>query len=659
MRARALPVAVLSGVVLSLAAPRAGAGTTGPCYPPDVAFLADRIEVSWGISGDVTGNPASFRLTRKSNDGPTKTWTFGPTVHAFTDRAVTVDESYVYVIQETTDQGQATGSDCWMGAGLVEQDLAVAGSWNQADPTQPGSPSIQQLGLDGIRGHVFGDGRLVRAEPAYSPSGRILAWTQAGATLDVLAQSANETGDVVPLADDPALDEYEPAWSPDGRRVAYTAAEHAGGAPHLEVLDLATGEVAVYDGLPASHPAWTPDSRELVATNEASATAPLLRLNVVTDTVTTIPGTGGGFDPDVSPTGYVAYVDETTSASTAYLRRTNLSGAAMNPIASANKSSAVLAWPRWAPDGKRIWWIGSDGTGRDTLKHASPTGSGVADGPTLNSPYMPSIDSFDLRRTWRTDSSDLTGDGAGDLLTRDAAGVLWLQPAPINGPTPRMQPRVKLGTGWGGFTAVLAAGDLTNDGRPDLLARDKAGALRVFARTAAGGFTSATVGSGWGGYTIVAPGDLDGDGLADIVGRASNGDLYLFSGSGVAVTGAPLFTSKRRIATGWQTYNLLLGPGDLNSDGFADLIARDSAGRLWLHPGNGWGSLTARRLLGSGWGGYRTTVAPGDMGYGSPVDLVAITPGGEVRAYFTSGYARFSPYHVVATGWSQYNAITG
>lgn len=658
MLSRALPLAVLSGLALTLAAPQPATAATPSCYTPNVAFLTDRIEVSWGMSGDVAGNPASYRLTRLSDEGPSRTWTLSPTVHALTDRAVTVDESYRYIIQETTDQGQTTGADCWVGAGLADQDLAVAGSWYEADPTQPGSPTIQMLGLDGTQGHQFGDRRIARAEPAYSPSGRVLAWTQAGATLDVVAQSANETGPVTPLADDPALDESEPAWSPDGRKVAYTAAP-AGGAPHLEVLDLATGQIEAYDGLAASHPAWTPDSRELVATNEASDTAPLLRLNVVTGAVTTIPGTGGGFDPDVSSTGYVAYVDDTTSAGTAYLRRTTLTGTAMNPIASASKSSAVLAWPRWAPDAKRIWWIGSDSSGRDALKYASPTGSDLIQRPALNSPYMPSIDSFDLRRIWRTDSSDFTGDGAGDLLTRDAAGMLWLQPAPINSFTPRMQPRVKIGSGWGGFTAVLAAGDLTNDGRPDLLARDKAGALRVFARNAAGGFTSATIGSGWGGYTIVAPGDLDGDGLADVVGRASNGDLYLFSGSGVAVTGAPLFASKRRIATGWQTYNLILGPGDLDSDGFADLVGRDSAGRLWLHPGNGWGSLIARRLLGSGWGGFRTIVAPGDMGYGTPSDLVAITPGGEVRAYFTSGYARFSGYHVVATGWSQYNAISG
>ena len=46
-------------------------------------------------------------------------------------------------------------------------------------------------------------------------------------------------------------------------------------------------------------------------------------------------------------------------------------------------------------------------------------------------------------------------------------------------------------------------------------------------------------------------------------------------------------------------YDWVVGPGDVNGDGRADLITRDSAGSLWLLPGKDKG-FGARRLIGSG-----------------------------------------------------------
>jgi hypothetical protein len=40
---------------------------------------------------------------------------------------------------------------------------------------------------------------------------------------------------------------------------------------------------------------------------------------------------------------------------------------------------------------------------------------------------------------------------------------------------------------------------------------------------------------------------------------------------------------------------------DLNGDGKADLLARDTSGVLWFYPGNGKGSFSTRTRIGSGW----------------------------------------------------------
>jgi hypothetical protein len=48
----------------------------------------------------------------------------------------------------------------------------------------------------------------------------------------------------------------------------------------------------------------------------------------------------------------------------------------------------------------------------------------------------------------------------------------------------------------------------------------------------------------------------------------------------------------------------LVTPGNLDRSSGNDLIARDSAGKLWLYPGNDAGRFNARRALGAGFNGY-------------------------------------------------------
>jgi sugar lactone lactonase YvrE len=50
--------------------------------------------------------------------------------------------------------------------------------------------------------------------------------------------------------------------------------------------------------------------------------------------------------------------------------------------------------------------------------------------------------------------------------------------------------------------------------------------------------------------------------------------------------------------------SILSGGVDYTGDGFADLIARDAAGVLWIYPWNG-SACTARVKIGNGWNGHR------------------------------------------------------
>ena len=198
-----------------------------------------------------------------------------------------------------------------------------------------------------------------------------------------------------------------------------------------------------------------------------------------------------------------------------------------------------------------------------------------------------------------------------DVLARDQAGSLWLYRG--NGTGGWISPRLQAGTGWGSMTAVLGPGDFNGDGKADVLARDQAGYLWLYRGNGTGGwlYPRLQAGTGWAGFTaILGPGDFNSDGKADVLACDSAGNLWLYRGNG---TGH--FSSPRLLAgTGWAGFTALLGPGDFNSDGMVDVLARDPSGYLWLYRGNGTGHFSSPPLrVGTGWNGMTAIVGPGDV----------------------------------------------
>jgi hypothetical protein len=198
----------------------------------------------------------------------------------------------------------------------------------------------------------------------------------------------------------------------------------------------------------------------------------------------------------------------------------------------------------------------------------------------------------------------------GDLVARDGSGTLWLYAGSGNGSN--LKARVKVGPGWNIYKTLVGAGDLTGDGRADLIARDSSGALWLYRGTGKSGtaaFAARTkIGPGWNIFTsLTSAGDITGDGRADLTARDSAGVLWLYKGTGSA---SGPFAARTRIGSGWNTYTALAGAGDLTGDGRADLIARDSTGVLWLYQGTGSasGPYKARTKIGPGWNTFNSLI---------------------------------------------------
>ncbi|MFF5390421.1 FG-GAP repeat domain-containing protein [Streptomyces sp. NPDC013012] len=198
---------------------------------------------------------------------------------------------------------------------------------------------------------------------------------------------------------------------------------------------------------------------------------------------------------------------------------------------------------------------------------------------------------------------DLSGDRCNDLLVRDAAGALARYDGGCGKAFAPSGARTALGGGWQMFNSLTAPGDLTGDGRADLLARTPAGELFLYPDNGTGKFGARTpIGGGWQMFdTIVGAGDLNGDKIGDLLARDTAGVLWRYYG-----TGKGTLSARSQIGGGWQAYDSLAGIGDFTGDGKADLVARDTAGVLWRYAGTGAGAFAGRAQIGGGWQMYKT-----------------------------------------------------
>ncbi|MFJ6697097.1 FG-GAP repeat domain-containing protein [Streptomyces sp. NPDC091272] len=153
---------------------------------------------------------------------------------------------------------------------------------------------------------------------------------------------------------------------------------------------------------------------------------------------------------------------------------------------------------------------------------------------------------------------DGTGDGNYDLVARTAAGMLYFYEGTRNQAAP-FRPRVQIGKGWQEYDALTGLGDATGDGKGDLVARTAAGMLYFYEGTGKAGAPfkpRVQIGKGWQMFSALSgTGDLNDDGRADLVARDKGGVLYFYEGTG---NPAAPFRPMVKVGAGWNVFNALL-----------------------------------------------------------------------------------------------------
>ena len=255
--------------------------------------------------------------------------------------------------------------------------------------------------------------------------------------------------------------------------------------------------------------------------------------------------------------------------------------------------------------------------------------------------------------------NDVNADWNPDLLARErSTGTLWLYLHQI-GSAPGWAPRLQLGTRWQGMSVVDTAGDLTNDGRPDVLAVERAtGRAWIYTFRLGEPAFGPRIDAGTvlaGSDLVAGVGDLSGDGVNDVLARErATGSLWLYRRT---TTG---WGTRVRIGGGWNVMDAVLAPGDVTGDGRPDVLAREKAtGYLWLYPGTPAGGLGTRSRIGSGWGIFDALAAPGDLDRDLRPDVIARERStGYLWQYSRDDAGNWRPRVRIGTGWQVFDVIS-
>ncbi|WAZ24124.1 trypsin-like serine protease [Streptomyces cinnabarinus] len=154
---------------------------------------------------------------------------------------------------------------------------------------------------------------------------------------------------------------------------------------------------------------------------------------------------------------------------------------------------------------------------------------------------------------------DLTGDYLPDLVSVDSAGKAWLYPGKGNG---TFGSRVQIGTGsgWNQYNVLVGHGDFSGDGKADLIARTGSnGYVYLYQGTgkSSAPFASRVKVRTWSGSTynkVAVVGDVSGDGKADVLARTPGGTLYLYKGTGKATS--EIFATRISVGTDFKQYDI-------------------------------------------------------------------------------------------------------
>ncbi|MCB9699021.1 MAG: FG-GAP repeat protein, partial [Alphaproteobacteria bacterium] len=336
-------------------------------------------------------------------------------------------------------------------------------------------------------------------------------------------------------------------------------------------------------------------------------------------------GSSVAFVGDVNGDGYDDVVASAPNTDVPFLE----GGAAYLYLGSANGPSTVAAWSiAGTADGQRLGTVAGagdvDGDGYDDVLIGVPAATGTAASEGVALLFRGGAGGLAAAPSWQVwggvenaslgrslaGAGDVNGDGYDDVLVHsipngNSAGTLSLYYGSAQG-LGTVAAWTAVGTSNGEwFGEVMdAAGDLDGDGFGDFVVgtasgNGSLGAAHVYFGSAAGPSVATTLsgdqlGAGFGA-SVAGIGDVDGDGFDDLAIGAPDQDggrgaLVVHRGTAAGVSATPAW----RLSPDGQTFaERVAGVGDVDGDGFDDLVVTGAAGQnAEVHLGSALGPLS-------------------------------------------------------------------
>jgi WD40 repeat protein len=207
----------------------------------------------------------------------------------------------------------------------------------------------------------FEELRLLYSQSAFSPDGRLLAFTAQRGGRDVLYLADVKKRETIRRFDLPLEGAWSPSFSPDGKRIVFSGS--SGGLTDLYIVDIEGKNLqrVTDDRYGDLQPSWSPDGKRIAWASDRGegASFELLRfphwritvLDLDAGTLEVLPGQGGlNLNPQWSPDGKsIAYVSDRTGTANVFLydfedqkhyQLTNLVGA----VSGLTEYSPAISW---------------------------------------------------------------------------------------------------------------------------------------------------------------------------------------------------------------------------------------------------------------------------------------------------------------------------